>query len=179
MHRYFEDRAHRGRHACVLALRAGSGMQRRRRGSVRPEQPERTGTMSFSIGPTESQRQYRPPSSRHTATDPNRRRLRPPAAGCPGEKEGLWHRRTLFWKTSSGVQAVSPRVGERLVPGLVPPDGSDPDSAGILRVLGSTAEVWRRMKRREFTFMSACICSDGVQPLSEATCVFTARCTPR
>lgn len=92
-------------------------MQRRRRGSVRPEQPERTVTMSFSIGPTESQRQNRAPSSRHTATDPERRQLRPPAAGCPGEREGLWHRRTLFWRTSSGVQVVSPRVGARLVLG--------------------------------------------------------------
>lgn len=91
-------------------------MQRRRRGSVRPEQPERTVTMSFSIGPTESQRQYRPPSSRHTATDPDRHQLCAPAAGCPGEREGLWHRRTLFWRTSSGVQVVSPRVGARLVP---------------------------------------------------------------
>lgn len=104
-------------------------------GSVRPEQPERTVTMSFSIGSTESQRQYRPPSSRHTATDPDRHQLRPPAAGCPGEREGLWHRRTLFWKTSSGVQVVSPRVGARLVLGLVSPGGSDPDSAGILFVL--------------------------------------------
>ncbi|XP_035529521.1 potassium voltage-gated channel subfamily H member 5-like [Morone saxatilis] len=109
-------------------------MQRRHRGSVRPEQPERTVTMSFSIGPTESQRQYRPPSSRHTATDPDRHQLRPPAAGCPGEREGLWHRRTLFWRTSSGVQVVSPRVGARLAcfwGGSVSPGGSDPDPAGI------------------------------------------------
>ncbi|KAK2892256.1 hypothetical protein Q8A73_017921 [Channa argus] len=89
-------------------LGAGSGMQRRRRGSVRPEQPERTVTMSFSIAPTESQRQNRAPSSAHTATDPDRHQLRPPAARCPGEREGLWHRRTLFWRTSSGVQVVSP-----------------------------------------------------------------------
>lgn len=89
-------------------------MQRRRRGSVRPEQPERTVTMSFSIGPTESQRQNRAPRSRPTATDPELRQLRPSAAGCPGEREGSWHRRTLFWRTSSGVQVVSPRAGERL-----------------------------------------------------------------
>lgn len=96
-------------HACVLETRAGSEMQRRR-GSVRPEQPERTVTMSFSIRPTDSQPQYRAPSSSHTATEPHRQ-LCPPAAGCPGEREGLWHRRTLFWRTSSGVQVVSPRVG--------------------------------------------------------------------
>lgn len=95
-----------------------AGMQLRRRGSVRPEQPERTVTMSFSIGPTESQHQNRPPSSTHTAADPDRHQLRPPAAGCPGEREGLWHRRTLFWRTSSGVQVVSPRVGARLVSGF-------------------------------------------------------------
>lgn len=52
----------------------------------------------------------------------------PPAAGCPGEREGLWHRRTLFWRTSSGVQVVSPRAGARLVLGLVSPGGPDPDS---------------------------------------------------
>eukprot|EP00064_Thunnus_orientalis_P018744 superscaffoldBa00004417_g18850 len=80
------------------------GTQRRRRGSVRPEQPERTVTMSFSIGPTESQHQNRAPNSGHTNTDPDRHQLRPPAAGCPGEREGLWHRRTLFWRTLSGVQ---------------------------------------------------------------------------
>lgn len=107
-------------HACVLALRAGSGMLRRHRGSVRPEQPERTVTMSFSTGPTESQRQNRPPSSRAAATDPDRHQLRLAAAGCPGEREGLWHRRTLFWRTSSGVRVVSPRVGARLVLGLGP-----------------------------------------------------------
>ncbi|KAG7234123.1 hypothetical protein INR49_005787 [Caranx melampygus] len=106
-------------------------MQSRRRGSVRHEHPERTVTMSFSIGPTESQRQYRPPSSRHTATtDPNRHQLRPPAAGCPGEREGLWHRRTLFWRTSSGVQVETHHMqqsrcdvcceGDEFSPGLGP-----------------------------------------------------------
>lgn len=120
-------------HACVLAPRPGSAVQRRRGGSVRPEQPERTVTMSFSIGPTESQRQNRAPSSRPTATDPERRQLRPSAAGCPGEREGLWHRRTLFWRTSSGVQVVSPRAGKRLSVGGSGPTGrSDLDSAGGL-----------------------------------------------
>lgn len=112
----------RRRHACVLAPRAGCGMQRRRRGSVRPEQPERTATMSFSTGPSESHRnRNRAPSSRPDTdtAEPDRHQLRPPAAGCPGEREGWWHRRTLFWRTSCGVQVVSPRVGGRLVQGVL------------------------------------------------------------
>lgn len=162
---YFQDRAHSGRHACVLALRAGSGMQRRRRGSVRPEQPERTVTMSFSIGPTESQRQNRAPNSRHTNTDPDRHQLRPPAAGCPGEREGLWHRRTLFWRTLSGVQVVSLRVGGRLVffwgGGLVSPGCLDPDSTGIQSNKGGLVEDEPTLTH----FISAFICSDGAEPL--------------
>ena len=112
-----------------------------RRGSVRPEQPERTVTMSFSIGPTESQRQYRPPSIRHAATDPDRHQLRPPAAGCPGEREGLWHRRTLFWRTSSGDQVVSLRAGAERgsVWGVWRLD-PDPEEYSVLLHL----EVWYR-----------------------------------
>lgn len=76
-------------------------------GSVRPELPERTVTMSFPIGPTQSQNRNGAPSSRRTAADPERLRLRPPAAGCPGEREGWWRRRTLSWRTSSGAPVVS------------------------------------------------------------------------
>ena len=96
-------------------------------GSVRPEPPERTVTMSCSTGPTESLRQYRPPSRAHT--DPHRRQLRPPGAGCPGEREGWWHRRTLSWRTLSGVRAVSPARGSGA---RVRVPGSDPHSAGII-----------------------------------------------
>lgn len=70
-------------HASWRSGRA-AGMQRRRRGSVRPEQPERTVTMSFSIGPTESQRPSRPPSSRatpRTLTDPSSARPQQDARG--------------------------------------------------------------------------------------------------
>lgn len=93
--------------ACALRRGPAAGMRRLRRGSVRPELPVRTVTMSFPIGPTESQNRNRAPSSRRTAAEPERHRLRPRAAGCPGEREGWWHRRTLFWRTSSGVPAVS------------------------------------------------------------------------
>lgn len=173
MHHYFQDRAPNSRHACVLALRAGSGMQCRRRGSVRPEQPERTVTMSFSIGPTESQRQYRAPSSRHTAADPNRHQLRPPAAGCPGEREGLWHRRTLFWRTSSGVQVVSPRAGASLVFWVWFDQTARTQTLLEYCVvfLGSTTEGWRRTNRQKFTFISAFTYNDGVHPVCKTTCV--------
>lgn len=134
-------------HACVLAPRPGSAVQRPRRGSVRPEQPERTVTMSFSIGPTESQRQNRAPSSRPTATDPERRQLRPSAAGCPGEREGLWHRRTLFWRTSSGVQVVSPRAGESLGLGESGPTGLRL-GPGLQEYSVFVSEVWWRMNAR-------------------------------
>ena len=142
-------------------------MQLRRCGSVRPEQPERTVTMSFSIGPTESQRQYRPPSNGHTAAHPDRHQLRPPAAGCPGEREGLWHRRTLFWRTSSGVQVVSPRVGARLCflggVWLHAPGGSDPDSAGIqCAFFISTEEI----NPQNLTLYPHLLCRDGVYHLS-------------
>lgn len=156
-------------HACVLAPRSGSALQRRHRASVRPEQPERTVTMSFSIGPTESQRQYRPPSSRPIATDPERHQLRPPAAGCPGEREGLWHRRTLFWRTSSGVQVVSPCVGARLVlGGLVSlAGGSDLDCAGIQCVFMCN----QRRTVPWFVFF----CTDGVYLLFKTARAFVTQ----
>ncbi|MEQ2212715.1 hypothetical protein XENOCAPTIV_003795 [Xenoophorus captivus] len=54
--------------------------------------------MRLSVGPNQSQRQSRAPRSRHPAFDSSS------AAGCPAEREDLWHRRTLFWRTLSGVQ---------------------------------------------------------------------------
>lgn len=101
-----------------------------RRGSVRPEQPERTVTMSFSIGRTESQPRLNRAADTPPQTPSDTGSARPPAAGCPGEREGWWHRRTLSWRTSSGVRVVSRsdaaacvflggvEWGERLGPGL-------------------------------------------------------------
>lgn len=53
-----------------------AAVQQRDRGSVRPELPERAVTMSLPIGPTESQNRNRAPSSRATAAERERRRLR-------------------------------------------------------------------------------------------------------
>lgn len=106
--------------ACALCPGPAAGMRRLRRGSVRPELPVRTVTMSFPTGPTENRNRAR--SSRRTAADPERHRLRPPAAGCPGEREGWWRRRTLFWRTSSGAPVVSPLFGLGGQGGLEAPD---------------------------------------------------------
>lgn len=106
--------------------RRGCGAERG--ASVRPELPERAVTMSFPIGPTESQNRNRAPSSRRTAAEPERHRLRPRAAGCPGEREGWWRRRTLSWRTSFGVPAVS---GTRLR-GLGPELCWDPEVGLVL-----------------------------------------------
>lgn len=154
-------------------------MQRRRRGSVRPEQPERTVTMSFSIGPIESQRQNRAPSSRHTATDSERRQLRPSAAGCPGEREGLWHRRTLFWRTSSGVQVVSRSeacflgvgwgfglTGWRLGPGLC--------WNTVCFCVSATTEVWWRINTQSL-YTRVYFCTDGVHHLFKTARGFMAQ----
>lgn len=65
-------------------VRAGSGTQRRR-GSVRLEQPERAGTMSFSIGPTESQRPNRAAdTARPSRTDTGSARPQQDARGKEG-----------------------------------------------------------------------------------------------
>ncbi|KAK5857842.1 hypothetical protein PBY51_011059 [Eleginops maclovinus] len=56
--------------------------------SVRPEQPERAVTMSFSIGPTQCQRQYRPPSSTHTDTHPDPHQVRPQQDARGKERAG-------------------------------------------------------------------------------------------
>lgn len=99
-----------------VVQRGAAGAAAAARLSVRPEQPERAVTMSFTTGATESQRRHRDPSSRrHTAAEAAAAATTHPAAGCPGEREGWWHRRTLSSKTSSGVQVVSPpRVGATL-----------------------------------------------------------------
>lgn len=102
-----------------VVQRGAAGAAAAARLSVRPEQPERAVTMSFTTGATESQRRHRDPSSRrHTAAEAAAAAAAAtthPAAGCPGEREGWWHRRTLSSKTSSGVQVVSPpRVGATL-----------------------------------------------------------------
>lgn len=73
---------------------------------VRVSQAGRSVTMVFSIPPTH------PRPDRFTSAirfDSVREREGPCSlsAECTGEGEDWWRRRTLFWKTSSDVQAVS------------------------------------------------------------------------
>ncbi|KAF3845078.1 hypothetical protein F7725_008241 [Dissostichus mawsoni] len=56
--------------------------------SVRPEQLERAVTMSFSIGPTQCQRQYRPPSSTYSDTHPEPLQVRPQQDARGKERAG-------------------------------------------------------------------------------------------
>ncbi|KAG9344699.1 hypothetical protein JZ751_010385, partial [Albula glossodonta] len=120
------------------------------------DQPQRSVTMNGFIPPTDTHPNYfSVTTSSRTACDPDRHC---PTAECTGEREGWWHRRTLFWKILSGGQVVPPSTHPQQHAGA--PLTSDPPTLPLSEASeqkwnhkGIMAERERETERTKTSFL--------------------------